>query len=115
MRLHKFLQGDGCPALSPPHPFCSIKEREGEIYFQYPRFFVEKLQPCEADWKGRPRGVFLSLASVQFLSLASPRENPQVPAWKTRSQTPDPTHRVRPRESAYRLRRWGLAPPAATA
>lgn len=36
------------------------------------------LQPRYADWKGRPRGVFLFLPCVQFLCFASPRGKSQM-------------------------------------
>jgi len=48
----------------------------GRLTSKYPHFFMGTLQPSLADWKGRPRCVFLFLARVQFLCLASPGEDP---------------------------------------
>jgi len=57
------------------HSLGQIRRERERFTAKYPHFFVWTLQPRWADYNWRPRGVFLFLASVQFLCLASPRKN----------------------------------------
>jgi len=69
--------------------------REREIYFKSHISLWEHSSHCRLIGRGVPSVSIVSQLMYKFLCLASPKENPQVPMWKTRSRTPDLTHRVR--------------------
>jgi len=70
--------------------------REREIYFKSHISLWEHSSHFRLIGRGVPSVSVVSQPVYKLLCLASPKGNPQVPMWKTRSRTPDLTHRVRP-------------------
>jgi len=75
--------------------FPVFAERERERYFKSHISWWEHSSHFRLIGRGVPSVSVVSQLVYNFLWMASPRGNPQVPIRKIRSRTPDLTHRVR--------------------